>query len=240
MKRVISLMVFLLLLVQGTIVANSRITKMSQSKIDHQWIYMPDEVVVDKSGLSNKQYPLKLYPQPTYIQSELLDVEGRDLGLTIRYYVATKKTHPIRIELVDENEAVIYFYENEDSQLNEQTMTMGGETQIGILEGVKKVRIRARLSNSYSEEEAIYIDELELYSKNGSFVETIELPTLNISVVPHQLVINSEEPTNVNIYSTSGVLIKKNAICKGANRIELLSGFYLIKLDNIVHKIVIP
>lgn len=210
------------------------------SSVTHQWVYMPSGEVVTQQGLQNKQYPLVKMPSETYVESEYIDIEGCDLGLIIRHYVSTKKTHPIKIDLIDENGGVLYSFVNNGAEVNALTMTMAGEAMIGIIVGAKKAKIRASLSDAYSDAEAIDIMELELYSKNGSGIERAELELIKVAVESQYLIIKSDVASMVQIYSTSGSLIKENAICKGANRIELLSGFYLVKLDNTIYKIIIP
>ena len=210
------------------------------SSVTHQWVYMPSGEVVTQQGLQNKQYPLVKMPSETYVESEYIDIEGCDLGLTIRHYVSTKKTHPIKIDLIDENGGVLYSFVNEGAEVNTSTMTMAGEALIGVVDGAKKAKIRALLSDAYSDAEAIDIMELELYSKNGSGIECAELELIKVAVESQYLIIKSDVASMAQIYSINGALIKENAICKGANRIELLSGFYLVKLDNTIYKIIIP
>lgn len=221
--------------------ANTRLSILRPtSTVTHQWEYMPSGEMVTQSGLKNKQYPLTMLPEENYMQSELINIEGCDLGLSVRYYVASENTHPIKIELVDENDNVIYSYLNEDSQLNEPTMTMGEVAQIGVLEGAKKARIRVSLSDAYSADEAIYIDELELYSKNGAGIESSISSSVGVNVNGHCLVVSSDKNVFVEIYTLSGSLIKNNAICVGTNRIELSSGFYFVKLGDECYKVAIP
>ena len=212
------------------------------SSVTHKWEYMPSKEDVTQDGLKNKQYPLTMLPEVNYMQSELINIEGCDLGLSVRYYVATERTHPIRIELVDENDNVIYSYVDEDSELNKATMTMSEVAQIGVLDKVKTARIRASISDSYGVDEAIYIEELELYSKNGlpAGVATISSQLSNLVLEPGTIIVNSNRDDIMEVYTLGGALIKSNAICVGPNRIKLASGFYIVKLDNVYHKVVIP
>ncbi len=210
------------------------------STVTHQWVYMPSGEAVTQQGLKNKQYPLTMLPEVSYMQSELINIEGCDLGFSVRYYVSTTNTHPIKVELVNETGNVIYSYVNNNPQLNESTMTMGDVAQIGILEDVKQAKIRLTLSKAYNKTEAINIDELELYSKNGAGVESVARKSVNIATCPQGIIINSEKDSTVEIYSLSGTLIKTNAIHAGVNRINISSGFYLLNIGGKAYKVIVP
>ena len=239
--RGLLLLVIISMFAQFSWSANTRLSILRPtSLVTHQWEYLPSGEIVSQNGLKNKQYPLTILPNEKFIQSEYINIDGCDLGFTARYYVATKSTHALKFELVNENGKVVYSYSNEEPQLNESTMTIGDAAEFGIIEGTTKVRIRLSLSDAYSADEAIFIDQFELYSKNGAGVEHMCEEKTRVYVDTRSIVIDVDKDSDVEIYTLNGSEVKKNAICKGANRIELLSGFYLIKLDNIVHKIVIP
>ena len=220
---------------------NARLSILRPSgSVTHQWVYMPSGEIVTQQGLQNKQYPLFKLPSETYLESELIAIEGCDLGLTVRHYVSTKRTHPIKIELVDETNDVLYSFVNEDAEVNTSTMTTATDVAIGVLEGASKAKIRASLSDAYSDAEAIDILELELYSKNGSGVEEIESRIVKVTAELQHLIIESDIVSLVQIYSISGMLVKENAICAGSNRIELSSGFYLLNLLGKTYKVIVP
>jgi hypothetical protein len=208
--------------------------------VTHQWVYMPSGEIVTQQGLQNKQYPLQKLPSETYLESELIAIEGCDLGLTVRHYVSTKRTHPIKIELIDETNDVLYSFVNEGAEVNTSTMTTATDVAIGVLEGASKAKIRASLSDAYSDAEAIDILELELYSKNGSGVDEVESRIVKVTAEPQHLIIESDIVSLVQIYSISGMLVKENAICAGTNRIELSSGFYLLNLSGKTYKVIVP
>ena len=220
---------------------NARLSILRPSgSVTHQWVYMPSGEIVTQQGLQNKQYPLFKLPSETYLESELIAIEGCDLGLTVRHYVSTKRTHPIKIELVDETNDVLYSFVNEGAEVNTSTMTTATDVAIGVLEGASKAKIRASLSDAYSDAEAIDILELELYSKNGSGVEEIESRIVKVTAELQHLIIESDIVSLVQIYSISGMLVKENAICAGTNRIELSSGFYLLNLLGKTYKVIVP
>lgn len=226
---------------QGLQAQNARLSILRPSgSVTHQWVYMPSGEIVTQHGLQNKQYSLLKLPSETYLESEMIPIEGCDLGLTVRHYVSTKKTHPIKIELVDETNEVLYSFVNEGADINTSTMTTAGEIAIGVLAGAKKAKIRASLSDAYSDAESIDILELELYSKNGSGVCEVKSQSVKIVAEPQQLIIESDVDTMALIYSTSGALVKENAICAGTNRIELSSGFYLLYLSDKTYKVIVP
>ena len=208
--------------------------------VTHQWVYVPSGEIVTQQGLQNKQYPLQKLPSETYLESELIAIEGCDLGLTVRHYVSTKRTHPIKIELVDETNDVLYSFVNEGAEINTSTMTTAADVAIGVLDRARKAKIRASLSDAYSDAEAIDILELELYSKNGSGVDEVESQSVKVMVEPQQLIIESDIALMAQVYSISGALVKGNAICAGTNRIELSSGFYLLNLSGKTYKVIIP
>lgn len=210
------------------------------SSVTHQWMYMPLGENITQQGLKDKLYPLTYLPNVTYLQSELINIEGCDMGISVRYYVSTTDTHAIKIELVDENNNVIYSYVNDSPQLNTSTMTIGDIVKIGIINGAKKARIRVSLSDAYSADEEIYVNELELYSENGAGISDISISPLEINVEPNAMIVTSEKDSFVKIYTIDGVLIKNNAIYAGVNRIELSSGFYLVCIENKKYKIVVP
>lgn len=209
------------------------------SSVTHNWQYMPSGDVVTQQGIKEKQYALVLSPEVTYLLSDFINIGGCDMGMSIRYYVSTTNTHPIKFELVDEFENVVYSFVNDSPQLNMSTMTIGDRADIGIIEGVETARIRVSLSDAYNNNEAIYIDELELYSKNGASVENVIHQSERIEIDGCSMVINSDKDVFVEIYTLTGRLVKKNAICIGTNRIDLSSGVYLINLDNKYFKVLI-
>ncbi len=226
---------------QGLQAQNVRLSILRPTgSVTHQWMYMPSKEVVTQQGLQNKQYPLQKLPSETYLESDLIDIEGCDLGLTVRHYVSTKRTHPIKIELVDETNEVLYAFVNEGADVNTTYMTSAAEVAIGVLEGVKKTKIRASLSDAYSDAEAIDILEFELYSKNGTGVDEVELHSAKVVAEPQQLIIESGIASMVQIYSICGAHVKENAICAGTNRIELSSGFYLLNLLGKTYKVIVP
>lgn len=227
---------------------NSQNTRLSilrtYSSVTHEWKYMPSDDVVTKDGLKNNIYPLVLSPNKTYLQSEMINVYGCDMELSVRYYVSTKDTHPIKIELLDKNDNIVHSYINKNPELNDAYMTIADVDSIGIIPGIDCIKVRLSLSDAYNSTEIINVDELELYSKNGApqegGVENIETQTFSIVTEPNQLVINSDMPTIMQIYSLSGMLVKENAICPGTNRISISSGFYLLNIDGEVCKIIVP
>ena len=226
---------------QGMLAENLRLSILRQTgSVTHQWVYMPSGEIVTQQGLQNKQYSLLKLPSETYLESDLIDIEGCDLGFTVRYYVSTKKTHPIKIELVDETNEVLYTFVNESAEVNPSYMTSAGEAAIGVLKGAKKTKIRASLSDAYSDAEAIDILELELYSINDAGVTDAESISAKIVAEPQQLIIESDNASMAQIYSISGTLVKENAICAGTNRIELSSGFYLLNLLGKTYKVIVP
>lgn len=208
--------------------------------VTHQWVYMPSSEIMTQQGLKNNQYPLTKLPTETFIESEFITIDGCDLEMSVRYYVATKSTHSIKIELIDESGNVAYSFENETPKVNTSTMTVGDVATIGILEDVKRVKIRLSLSKAYNETEAIDIDELELYSKNGNGVETIAMQPFNITTDNQGVIIDSENNSIVEVYSLSGTHIKTNAIHVGVNRINISSGFYLLNIEGKTYKVIVP
>lgn len=226
---------------QGMLAENLRLSILRQTgSVTHQWVYMPSGEIVTQQGLQNKQYSLLKLPSETYLESDLIDIEGCDLGLTVRHYVSTKRTHPIKIELIDETNDVLYSFVNEGAEVNTSTMTTAADVAIGVLDRARKAKIRASLSDAYSDAEAIDILELELYSKNGSGVDEIESQLVKVVVEPQQLIIESGIASMVQIYSICGAHVKENAICAGTNRIELSSGFYLLNLLGKTYKVIVP
>ena len=222
--------------------ANTRLSILRPtSSVTHQWEYLPSGKTVTQQGLGQKQYPLVQFPEVTYLQSELIPIEGCDMGVSVRYYVSTVDTHAIKFELIDATGNVIYSYVNDKPDLNASTMTIGDKIDIGIIEGVDKARIRLSLSDAYSEKEAIYIDEMELYSKNGAGInDIIILDPIKLNIEPQTLIVNSNKSVEVKVFSLNGMLVRKNAICSGTNRIILSAGFYIIEIDDKRYKVVIP
>lgn len=209
------------------------------SSVTHQWEYLPSGETVTQQGISQKQYPLVQSPVVTYLQSEFINIDGCDMGMSVRYYVSTNDTHSLKFELVDENGNVVYSYVNDSPQINESTMTIGDKIDIGIIEGVKRARIRLSLSDAFDDDEAIYIDELELYSKNEASVENIVSESINIEATSQALIVNSDINAAIEIYTINGALVKKDAISIGANRIELSLGFYIVVIDGKKYKVVV-
>ncbi len=230
-------MVFL----QGLQAQNVRLSILrSSGSVTHQWVYMPSGEIVTQQGLQNKQYSLIKLPSETCLESEFIAIEGCDMGLTVRHYVSTKRTHPIKIELVDEANDVLYSFVNEGADVNTSTMTSAADVAIGVLGGARKVKIRASLSDAYNDTEAIDILELELYSKNGTGVNEVESQSVKIIAESQHVIIESDIASMAQIYSISGTLVKENAICAGTNRIELSSGFYLLNLLGKTYKVIVP
>lgn len=240
MKRVLFILMALMCLVQLN-ASNTRLSILRKSSsVTHQWVYMPSSEIMTQQGLKNNQYTLAKLPTETFIESEFITIDGCDLEMSVRYYVATKSTHSIKIELIDESGNVAYSFENEKPKVNTSTMTVGDVATIGILEDVKRVKIRLSLSKAYNESEAIDIDELELYSKNGNGVETIAMQPFNITTDNQGVIIDSENNSIVEVYSLSGTHIKTNAIHVGVNRINISSGFYLLNIEGKTYKVIVP
>ena len=221
---------------------NVRLTWLRTTKSPtNSWIYMPSGDSVTYSGLKSKMYPLK---QPddgaTYLESEFIGVIDCDMTMDISYYTTTSTTKSIKIELIDKKENVVYSFVNNNFKVG--SSLMAAETiKIGVLENVSAVKIRLSLSKSNKSTEAINVEELQLYSTNGeNGVESILTNPQNISIEGQSLVVESAEDSLFEVYSMTGALISKNAICKGANRIMLSSGLYLVKMGDCTQKVLIP
>ena len=238
------LFIFIMMISMFAQVMQSENTRLSilrpTSSVTHKWTYLPSGDDVTQQGIKEKQYALVQSPEVTYLQSDFINIGGCDMGMSIRYYVSTTNTHPIKFELVDEFENVVYSFVNDKPQLNMSTMTIGDRADIGILDGVEIARIRVSLSDAYNNNEAIYVDELELYSKNGAGVEYVAREPFNITTNPQWVIIESDNDSSVDIYSLSGTLIKTNAIHSGVNRIDISSGFYLLKIEGKTYKVLVP
>lgn len=211
----------------------------SSGSVTHQWEYMPSGEAVTQQGLKSKQYPLTLLPSATYMQSEPINIEGCDLGLTVRYNVTSSSNHAVKVELVDEAGNVVYSHFNEDINITLQ-LSVGEEFVIGEIPGVKKAKLRVSLSDAYDADEAINLIELELYSKNGAGVETVSTVGFGIKAELNTLLVNSVKNTVIEVYNLSGKMVKNNAISIGENRINLNSGFYILNLDGNVYKVFVP
>lgn len=243
-----NLVLIIVFIVSFSNMINSQNTRLSilrsYSSVTHEWKYMPSNEAVTKDGLKNKIYPLVLIPNKTYLQSELINIYGCDMELSVRYYVSTKDTHPIKIEILDKNDNIVHSYINKNPKLNDAYMTIADVDSIGIIPGIEYVKVRLSLSDAYNTSEMLNIDELELYSKNGApqegGVENIKTQIFSVVTEPNQVVINSDMSAMMQIYSLSGILVKENAICPGTNRINISSGFYLINIDGEVCKTIVP
>ena len=221
---------------------NVRLTWLRTTKAPtNSWIYMPSGDSVTYSGLKSKMYPLK---QPddgaTYLESEFIGVIDCDMTMDISYYTTTSTTKSIKIELIDKKENVVYSFVNNNFKVG--SSLMAAETiKIGVLENVSAVKIRLSLSKSNKSTEAINVEELQLYSTNGEDgVESILTNPQNIRVEGQLLMVESPKNSFLEVYSMTGALISKNAICKGANRIMLSSGLYLVKMGDYTQKVLIP
>ena len=62
----------------------------------------------------------------------------------------------------------------------------------------------------------------------------------HITTNPQWVIIESDNDSSVDIYSLSGTLIKTNAIHSGVNRIDISSGFYLLKIEGKTYKVLVP
>lgn len=207
----------------------------------HSWIYMPSGDSVTYTELGSQKYPLKHTEDgATYIESDFIGVIDCDMTMDISYYTTTSTTKSIKIEMIDRQDNVVYSFVNND--FNVGSSLMAAETiKIGVLENVSAVKIRLSLSKSNKSTEAINIEELQLYSTNGQDgVESILTNPQNISVEGQLLMVESPKNSFLEVYSMTGTLISKNAICKGANRIMLSSGLYLVKMGDYTQKVLIP
>ena len=118
MKRVLFILMALMCLVQLN-ASNIRLSILRKSSsVTHQWVYMPSSEIMTQQGLKNNQYTLTKLPTETFIESEFITIDGCDLEMSVRYYVATKSTHSIKIELIDESGNVAYSFENETPKVN--------------------------------------------------------------------------------------------------------------------------
>lgn len=230
----------LLAFTQSLNALNTRLSILRQSgSVTHQWKYMPTGEEVTQQGLKSKQYPLVLLPSATYIESEMINIEGCDLEMSISYFVATSDTHSVKVELIDENDCVIYSYYNEDFQASSQ-LSGGATMTIGILPNAKKAKIRVSLSDAYNNNEAINVKELQLYSKNGAGINTISTNGISVKSESHKLIVSSDKNTSLEIITTRGAIVKKCAIFPGENHFSLYPGIYIIKIGTKAHKISIP
>lgn len=207
------------------------------SSVTHQWYYLPVGDVVTQQGLKDESYPLVINNgTKTLLRSETININGCDLGMTVRYKVSTKNTHPVNFELVDDFGNVWYSFVEESPEINTSTMTMGHVVNIGKIEGASNVSIQVSLSDATLSDEAINIIELELYSYNGLAVETgidnIFDDAYEVSVSRGQVNIKSEKQSEVEIYDISSRLIKTDVVCPGINEIKLPVGFYIINIDD--------
>lgn len=202
---------------------------------------MPSGDSVIYTELGSQKYPLKHTEDgATYIESDFIGVIDCDMTMDISYYITTSTTKSIKIEMIDRQDNVVYSFVNDD--FNVGSSLMAAETiKIGVLENVSAVKIRLSLSKSNKSTEAINVEELQLYSTNGQDgVEPILTNPQNISVEGQLLMVESPKNSFLEVYSMTGTLISKNAICKGANRIMLSSGLYLVKLGDYTQKVLIP
>ena len=207
----------------------------------HSWIYMPSGDRVIYTELGSKKYPLKQTEDgATYIESDFIGVIDCDMTMDISYYTTTSTTKSIKIEMIDRQENVVYSFVNNNFKVG--SSLMAAETiKIGVLENVSAVKIRLSLSKSNKTTEAINVEELQLYSTNGQDgVESILTNPQNIRVEGQLLMVESPKNSFLEVYSMTGALISKNAICKGANRIMLSSGLYLVKMGDYTQKVLIP
>ena len=239
MKRLLFVIFAVISMVQIN-AQNVKLTRLYKSKAPtHAWIYMPSGDSVTHTGLKSNQYPLMQASEPTYLESEYIGVVDCDMEMSISYYVTKTTTKSIKIELIDRQENVVFTFVNNNREVY-SSMQVVEIVKIGLLENVSAVKIRLSLSAAKNDEDAINIDDLQFYSTNGQTgVESILTNPQNISIEGQSLVVNSEEDSFLEVYSTTGALISKNAICKGANRIMLSSGLYLIKLGNYSQKVLI-
>ncbi|MBE6318841.1 MAG: hypothetical protein E7081_07715 [Bacteroidales bacterium] len=231
-QRVFLFLVILMSVFSQNIYSGTRLSILRpKSSVTHQWQYLPSGETVTQQGLRDKQYPLSLNPLATYLQSEEINVEGCDLGMTVRYYVSTVDTHALKFELVDADGKVWYSFIEENPELNTSTMTIGHDVHIGKIKDAKKVMIKVSLSDAYKSDESINIDELELYSHNGAGINDVIDDNQEIKIVDNSLIINSIRDSYIEICDLSGKVIK-NDIYKGENQITLPFGFYIIKFDD--------
>ena len=241
MKHILFVLIAVVSLLQVD-AQNVRLTWLRTTKAPtNSWIYMPSGDSVTFSGLKSKMYPLKQTDDgATYLESEFIGVIDCDMTMDISYYTTTSTTKSIKIEMIDRQDNVVYSFVNDDFYVG--SSLMAAETiKIGVLENVSSVKIRISLSKSNKSTEAINLEELQLYSTNGQDgVETILTNPQNIRVEGQLLMVESPKNSFLEVYSMTGALISKNAICKGANRIMLSSGLYLIKLDDYTQKVLIP
>ena len=221
---------------------NMRLTWLRTTKSPtNSWIYMPSGDSVTFRGLKSKMYPLKQTDDvATYLESEFISVIDCDMTMDISYYTTTSTTKSIKIEMIDRQENVVYSFVNNNFKVG--SSLMAAETiKIGVLENVSAVKIRLSLSKSNKTTEAINVEELQLYSTNGQDgVESILTNPQNIRVEGQLLMVESPKNSFLEVYSMTGALISKNAICKGANRIMLSSGLYLVKMGDYTQKVLIP
>ena len=179
--------------------------------------------------------------EPTYLESDYIGVVDCDMEMSISYFVTKTTTKSIKIELIDREENVVFTYVNDNRQVNSATKQIVETVEIGLLENVSAVKIRISLSAANKEGDAINVDDLQLYSINGQTgIDSVGLNCKNISIEGKSLLINSNEDSILDVYTLIGTIVSKNAICKGANRIILSSGLYIIKWGDYSQKVLIP
>lgn len=185
MKEINYVLSILLSVISLNVSAES-ISKFSATKEPTtQWYYVPSNILLESSGIKNREYPIVTYPEPQYIISSPIAIANYEsIGVSCSYHVATSSTHPLKVEIIDENDKVVFSH-NFDGTPNVE-LAMGGYVDDITLQS-EIVRFKFSLSTAYNETEIAYIDEVQVYGTLKEWSKRM------VSVYSHEIISSGVE-----------------------------------------------
>lgn len=162
-----------------------------------QWYYAPSNVLLEASGVKNRQYPITIYPEYQYIISAPVSVVNYEtIGIDCSYHVATKSTHPLMVELIGDNDNIDYSYVYNGTPNVE--LAMGGYIE-GIIPQSTFVKVKFSLSAGYDETEIANVDEVQVYGTLKEWNKRV-VPVISHEVTSDGVVVKWASVTDAVTY----------------------------------------
>lgn len=146
------------------------------------WYYSATGEEVQAAGIKGRKYPVAMLPEETYLISTPIAIANYEtLGFSCSYYVATKQTHAVALDVLDDNDEVVYSYTFSGTPSSE--MSVGGYVS-GVEINSPVVRFKLRLSDAYNATEIAYINEIQIYGPLKEWSQRV------VSLLPYEITEN--------------------------------------------------
>ncbi len=172
MKGIRYILASLLSLISVANTYGASITKFSKTKEPTTtWFYMPAGEAITAAGVSERKYPVVIFPSETHLATAPIAVANyENIGINCSYHVATQSTHPVMVEILNTDGETEYTHTFEGTPNVE--LALGGIAN-GIPLKSQVVTFRFRLSDAYDASEIAHIDEIQIYGNLKPWADRI-------------------------------------------------------------------